>query len=226
VLKSIQHWQDRIRDPSLTVLLVLELSAIFVAAPLTAKGLPLAEIVNNTLLFAILVTVVILSHRWGAVVLILLGLAGVAASSLVSASWSPVAAPVLHRGGDMLAFIGLSWVVGHAVYAPGRITAQRLQGAVVLYLNFALIFASVFGLIWKLNPDAFANVSAAMGEPEEVATMLYFSLTTLSTTGYGDVVAVDPFARSLATLEAIIGQFYIAITIARLVTLEVGDRSR
>ena len=49
--------------------------------------------------------------------------------------------------------------------------------------------------------------------------MPYFSLTTLTITGYGGIVAVDPFARSLANLEAAIGQFYLAITVARLVTL-------
>jgi hypothetical protein len=56
--------------------------------------------------------------------------------------------------------------------------------------------------------------------------MLYFSLTTLTTTGYGDVVAVDPFARSLDNLAAVVGQFYLAITVARLVTLELQDRRR
>ena len=56
--------------------------------------------------------------------------------------------------------------------------------------------------------------------------MLYFSVTTLTTTGYGDIVAVDPFARSLANLEAVIEQFYLAITVARLVTLELTDRRR
>jgi hypothetical protein len=54
--------------------------------------------------------------------------------------------------------------------------------------------------------------------------MLYFSLTTLTTTGYGDIVPLDPFARSLANLESVIGQFYLAITVARLVTLELEDR--
>src|SRR5207302_1250587 len=49
---------------------------------------------------------------------------------------------------------------------------------------------------------------------------------TLTTTGYGDIVAVDPFARSLANLESVIGQFYLAITVARLVTLELADRHR
>ena len=67
---------------------------------------------------------------------------------------------------------------------------------------------------------------AQVGGPEEVGTMLYFSLTTLTTTGYGDIVALDPFARSLANLELVIGQFYLAITVARLVTLELEDRRR
>ena len=56
--------------------------------------------------------------------------------------------------------------------------------------------------------------------------MMYFSLVALTTTGYGDIVAVDPFARSLANLEAVTGQFFIAITVARLVTLELDDRRR
>jgi hypothetical protein len=65
-----------------------------------------------------------------------------------------------------------------------------------------------------------------LGGPEEVGTMLYFSITTLTTTGYADIVAVDPFARSLGNLAAVVGQFYLAITVARLVTLELEDRSR
>jgi hypothetical protein len=56
--------------------------------------------------------------------------------------------------------------------------------------------------------------------------MLYFSLTTLTTTGYGDIVPVDPFARSLANLESVLGQFFLAITVTRLVTMELEDRRR
>ena len=56
--------------------------------------------------------------------------------------------------------------------------------------------------------------------------MLYFSFATLTTTGYGDIVPVDPFARGLASLEAVLGQFYIAVTVARLVTLELDERRR
>jgi hypothetical protein len=61
------------------------------------------------------------------------------------------------------------------VYAPDRITFHRLQGAGVLYLNGATIFASAFSLIWEVNPAAF-NLAPPAGGPGELATMLYFSL--------------------------------------------------
>jgi hypothetical protein len=208
------------------VLLVLELFLVFLAAPLAARGWAIARPVAETLVLAVLVIVVILSYRRGAIVAILLGLAAVLASLSFGAEWSPVVASVLHRGGNALTFAALTWVVAHAVYAPGRISYHRLQGAVVVYLNLGTIFAAVFSLIWDLSPTAFANLPAATGAPDELAAMLYFSLTTLTTTGYGDIVAIDPFARSLANLESIIGQFYLAITVARLVTLELEDRRR
>jgi hypothetical protein len=145
-------WQDRIRDPSLTALLVLELGAIFFAGPLAARGLPIARAVADTLVLAALVIVVMLSPRWDTIILILLGLTATAASFLLSGEWSPVSTIVLRRGGNILAFSALSWVVARAVYAPGRITLRRLQGAVVLYLSLSTIFASAYGLMWSLAP--------------------------------------------------------------------------
>lgn len=224
--RSFRSWQDRIRDPSLTVLLVLELCLAFLAAPLAAQGVADARPVAETLVLAVLAIVVVLSHRRGAIVAILLGLIAVLASLSFRAEWSPVTASVLRRGGNVITFSALTWVVAHAVYAPGRITLRRLQGAVVVYLNIAIIFAAAFSLIWDLSPTAFAGLSAPSGGPDELATMLYFSLTSLTTTGYGDIVPVNPFARSLANLESIVGQFYLAITVARLVTLELEDRRR
>jgi Ion channel len=224
--RALHVWQDRIRDPALTVLLVLEICLIFVAAPLAASGVPVARPIIQTMVLAVVVIVGLLSHRRGPIAAILLGLAAMLAGIWLGSDWPPAAARVLQRSGDILTFSALTWVVAHAVYAPGRITLQRLQGAVVVYLNAATIFASAFSLIWELNPAAFASFPAAADDLGEFATMLYFSLTTLTTTGYGDIVPVDPFARSSANLESVIVQFYLAITIARLVTLEVEDRRR
>jgi hypothetical protein len=224
--QSFHAWQDRVRDPSLTILLILELCAIFFATPLAAQGLPVARAIGETMVFAVILIIVVLSHRRGAILIILLGLAATLASIPLRRELSPIAESVLGRGGTILAFTALTWVVAHAVYAPGRVTVHRLQGAVVLYLNLATIFASAYRLIWELRPTAFANLPGPTGGPDEIATMMYFSLTTLTTTGYGDIVPTNPFARSLANLEAIIGQLYLATAIARLVTLQIEDRRR
>jgi Ion channel len=223
---SMRAWQDRFRDPGLTVLLILQLCLVFVTAPLVAKDLPIARPIIETMVLAVVVIVVMLSHRPGAIAAILPGVAAMLASTLPGSEWTPAAVSVLRHGGNVLTFCALTWVLSHVVYAPGRITFHRLQGAGVLYLNVATIFASAFSLIWELNPAAFANLALSTGGPGELATMLYFSLTTLTTTSYGDIVAVDPFARSFANLESVLGQFYLAITVARLVTLEMADRRR
>jgi hypothetical protein len=156
---SFRAWQDRIRDPSLTGLLVLELCLVFLAAPLAAKGLPMARSVVEALLLAMVAIVVLLSHRPGAILAIALGLLATLASRL----FGPAAASALFHGGRMLALSAATWVVAHAVFAPGRITFRRLQGAAVVYLNFAVIFASAFGLIWENSPEAYAGLPVATG---------------------------------------------------------------
>ena len=229
---AIQIWQDRIRDPSLTVLLILQLCVLFVAVPLAAQGRPIARVIGETLVLAVVLIVVMLSHRRGAILAIFLGLSATFASLWLQRELPPVAESLLSRGGSILIFSTLSWVVAHAVFAPGRITLRRLQGAFVLYLNFGTIFASAYHLIWELNPGAFAylgNAASVVGpglNPSQIALMLYFSFTTLTTTGFGDIVPVSPFARSLANLEAVLGQLYLVTTVARLVTLELEDRRR
>jgi Ion channel len=223
----LRAWQDRIRDPMLTLLLALVLCADFIAEPLAARGLPIARTIADALVLVLLAMLVLLSQRPEAMISILLALAAIIASLAFGKQWPPIAGTLLRRGGGIVAFSALAWVVGHAVYAPGRITYHRLQGAVVVYLSFAAIFASAYGVIWELMPGAFGSLqTVTIGDDAEAVVLMYFSLTTLTTTGYGDIVAVDPFVRSLANLEALIGVFYVAITVARLVTLELEDRRR
>ncbi len=223
---SLHAWQDQVRDPSLTVLLVLQVFLLFVALPLDAIGVPIAEPVAWSLVLVVLTLVVVVSHRGVAIVMILLGLAAAAASLAVGPEWPPITASVLNNGGFILAFSALTWVVAHALYAPGRITFHRLQGAVVVYLSLATIFATAFNVVRELVPGAFSNLATAARGPSEIDTMLYFSLATLTTTGYGDIVPLNPFARSLANLESVVGPFYLAVTVARLVTMELEDRRR
>ena len=77
-----------------------------------------------------------------------------------------------------------------------------------MYLSLATIFATAFSIASGADPRRLRQSpqSEARG-PREFDTMLYFSLATLTTTGYGDIVPLNPFARSLANLESVIGPF-------------------
>jgi hypothetical protein len=96
-----------------------------------------------------------------------------------------------------------------------------VQGAVIVYLLIGLVFCLVYHAIYLLSDmQAFKGLTGS-----DRKEFLYFSLTTLTTTGYGDIVPLWPFARSFSNLEALLGQLYPAVLIARLVSMEFYDRT-
>ena len=103
-------------------------------------------------------------------------------------------------------------------YRPGPVTRQRIQGSVAIYLLLGLTWASAYELLHILRPGAWTG---AASEAPISQTWIYYSFVTLTTMGYGDITPVHPVARSLAILEAVTGQLYLAITLARLVALHI-----
>jgi len=127
-------------------------------------------------------------------------------------------------------FIALAFSLFSAVIVSGHvfrsITVDRnlLSGAMCLYLLMGLIWAIFYGLIFQFWPGSFEG----MADDSGAATMdnlLYYSFVTLASLGYGDITPVAPLARTLAYLEVIFGQLYIAILVAGLVGLYLSDRA-
>jgi hypothetical protein len=97
------------------------------------------------------------------------------------------------------------------------------MGAVAAYLILGVIWSLAYHLIALRMPEAFSIQGAfAPGDSEALRLHLfYFSFVTLTTLGYGDIVAVHPMVRMLVILEAVAGQLFPAILIARLVSLHI-----
>jgi len=93
------------------------------------------------------------------------------------------------------------------------VTVQSLAGALSAYLIIGMFFASLFGLMDALTPGPFF----ASGEAANARSFQYFSYTTLTTLGYGDYTAAEFPGRSIATFEAMVGQVFLAVLVARLV---------
>ena len=98
----------------------------------------------------------------------------------------------------------------------GTIIKAKLLASLGLYLILGMFYYAVFNLIQEIHPGSFKEVGRTPMMPSR-HSLLYLSLATLTTLGYGDVLPVSRPARMIAVLEAATGVFYVAITVARLV---------
>jgi len=128
--------------------------------------------------------------------------------------------------GRLLAVGLLTVLVIRQVFREGPITPQRIQGAVAVYLLLGVAWAGIYELIAGIWPGAFRFSEAPQSGPELAAGLAYYSFVTLTTMGYGDITPLHPVARSAAILEALTGQLFPAILIARLVAMELAARGR
>ena len=219
--------QDARRNRAITAFLVLETIILFVAAPLAGMGIRPPVLIGGFLVVPAVITIVAISASAGArmlaIIAVLLGVFG----AVFRINHPSVLTAWFGHLSVMAAVLAVSVVIAQAVFGPGKVTHHRLEGAVALYLNIGVMFASIFRLISELDHGAFTNVAAHQTETAAVSGMLYFSFTTLTSTGFGEILPVNPLARSMANLEAVSGQLYLAILLARLVTMHTDkDRSQ
>ena len=210
------------RDPALTALLAIQCFIVFIGAPLAASGVTASHLLFEFLVISLAFVVFVLSPgRVATTISIVAIVAGVTGSSLEL--WTPsTATSLLAHTGTAVALVLVVYVLSKAVFAPGEVTAHRVLGAIALYLNFGLLFTTAYRLIWDLVPGSISGIDAGLASWSAYGSLLYFSFVTLTSVGYGDIVPVHSLARSLANLEAIIGQLFPATLLARLITLELG----
>lgn len=211
-----RFWQS---DRGLSVLLVVLALLIFVAPALNIIGRPGRTLVDVLFTLVLIAGVGVVSARrevtWAVIVL------GVAVMVMRWIAWFAtstdvqVASALLSLAGvGVLAALTLAQVL-----RAGPVNLHRILGAVAVYLLLGLMWGAAYEVVSILLPGAFSS-----GQPNDAQHWMYFSFVTLTTTGYGDITPVAPVARSLAVLEAMTGQLFVAILIARLVSLEVASR--
>jgi len=140
-------------------------------------------------------------------------------SAALAAIYHPVRILLIINWAIMGLFFGyVSTVLFVHLGRPGKITSGRLYISVSLYLLLGIFYYVVFNLLDTIHPGSFVSAGATGENRIRRYSHLYFSLATLTTLGYGDIVPATPFARILSVLEAVTGVLYIAITVARLVS--------
>lgn len=105
-----------------------------------------------------------------------------------------------------------------------RVNAEVLCAGIATFLMLGLCWSQIYMLVTSLDPGVFAfTVGSATHHPMSEFESLYFSIGTLSGVSYGDIIPVSGGVRMLALLEAMVGLFYLAVLISRLVSLYSSD---
>ncbi len=218
-----RFWEQ---EHSLTALMVMLILTLFVVTPLASKAMMGSEIILTSIAVLTITGVAAVSGRRPVVITVML-LAAVGIGLDWAAHFEHLKMLWILDNLVRLAFVLLLAVlVTSQVFRPGNVTHHRVQGAICVYLLAGLAWSYMFDLLWVLDHTAF-NLSEAFAKgPGRVGMFRYFSYSTLTTLGYGDILPVSQFARSLATLEALFGQLFPAVMIARLISLEIAGRQR
>jgi len=124
----------------------------------------------------------------------------------------------------VLFFVYTTVVMFMHIIKGSKVTIETLYGAISVYLLIGLTYTSIYVLIEIVTPGSF-NVLDSQGTIHafKVDELIYYSYTTLTTLGYGDIHPITPHARTFAISEAIIGQLYLTILVARLVGLHISS---
>ncbi len=122
----------------------------------------------------------------------------------------------------LLCFFALTaWLAARQVLFTGPVDTNKVVGAICIYLLLGLIWAMLYLLLHEFAPDSFKGLGSASWQ-DSFHSLTYFSFVSLTTLGYGDITPVLPVARFLAYMEALVGQFYVAILVASLVGVRVS----
>lgn len=127
--------------------------------------------------------------------------------------------------GSFLVILIISF--GHRLFKVRKVTGNVICSALCLYLLIGLLWGSLYAVVDSVTPGSFAGnlIRDTNTYHQNIRFFQYFSFMTLSTVGYGDITPQSMRATVLCQTEAILGQFFIVVLIARLVGIQVSQES-
>ncbi len=140
-------------------------------------------------------------------------------------STHPIAVAAEHITGMMFMLFNIM-VILYLMFTSSKVTLNIIAASLCVYLLLAFFWAQMYSFVEFIQPGSF-SYDMANGQSfmmSNSVTPIYFSLVTMSTLGYGDILPLTESTRMMASTEAIIGQLYIAVLVARLIGLHTSSK--
>jgi len=215
---------SRIRERRFTVLLALVVLVAFVlpSLGLEAENTALYSMITFSLLALASLPVTYMESKAVFLAGALLVTVTLALRWMALLSPSP-ALVVWYHLASVAVILMFALIFLRQVFRRGRVTVGRVEAAVTVYLLLGIAWANAYILVNHAIPGSFSSASGTLAS---VNDWMYLSFVTLTTVGFGDVVPVHRVARSLVVSEALTGQLYLAVLLARLVAMEIEQSGR
>jgi voltage-gated potassium channel len=158
-----------------------------------------------------------------------LAIAAVLAIPMLISIWSDYVAlsDTLFLIGRICGVLFMAFTIFHIlrhIFQQQEVTLDTIAGATAVYMLFAVMWTFIYAVLEQLQPGSFAiSTAETLGERN---IFIYYSFVTITTLGYGDITPVTYLARSMAILEAVVGQLYLVVLVAWLVGMYVSKKSR
>ena len=210
-------------DWSLTVLLILLVGNIFIVP--IAEFATWGRLAGRAILSLIIISGLIATVRDRRIILLAIALTVVS----LFVGWEDVERPnlYLHLFNNLYSWVFIAFLILlilRQVFREGPITSRQVQGSIAVYMLLGLLWAASYEIVELLIPGSFSLAAQRGGAT--LPQLGYFSFTTLATLGLGDILPVSPLAGALVVLEALVGQLFPVILIARLVSLEIQSQRK
>jgi len=154
-------------------------------------------------------------------ILIAIGAVNIILDAIINHSWAPYVNFIV----ALLFYLFTTGLAFRSLFTGERIDMNMIMGSICVYILVGISWSILYFFESVIHPGAFNGVNLTSAKTL-YTDLLYYSYVTLSTLGYGDITPMTPIARTLAYIEALFGQFYIAILVASFVGIHISRRDK
>ncbi len=218
--KNHEFWNH---ERSLTALLVYMSISLFVWIPLADYADLWWAFLISDILFNLIILAGVFSvlTRWRKQLFFIIVAVAVSLLRIISFLTDSVALQLTGYVCAIIFFALLARMVLQHIFKEGPVNHYRIEGSVVVFMIVGIMYAWSYALLESLLPGSFAITEPSQSYKDLFSQFLYFSFATMTTLGFGDMIATGSLAKSLVIFQGMIGLLYPVILIARLVSLEV-----
>lgn len=221
IRKNYEYWNH---ERSLSALLIYLSIALFTWIPLADYATEWWGFLITDLLFNLIILAGVFSvlTRWRKQLVFLAVALFATITRLMTFITQSDRVQLLSYSLAIVFFYLLGRMVLRHIFKEGAMNFYRIQGSIVIFMMVGMVYANLYAITELLMPGSFGTTQAGAIFNPVFSQFLYFSFVTMTTLGFGDLIPIGTFAKSLAVFQGMFGLLYPVVMIARLISMEVA----